>query len=68
MLGKVFAIATIITWLYKTAHPDAQKIALLRKKAILNKKLNNKAIVSNVKINTIVIHVYVFFGFPWNNK
>ena len=25
MLGKAFAIATIITWLYRTAHPDAQK-------------------------------------------
>ena len=68
MLGKAFAIATIITRLYRTAHPDAQKIALLRKKAILNNKLNNEAVVSNVKIKTIVIHVYVFFGFPLNNK
>ena len=32
MLGKAFAIATIITRLYKTAHPGAQKIALLREK------------------------------------
>ena len=33
MLGKVFAIATIITRLYRTAQPDAQKIALLREKS-----------------------------------
>ena len=68
MLGKVFAIATIITWLYRAAHPDAQKIALLREKAILNTKLNNEAVVSNVKINTILTHFYVFFGFPLNNN
>ena len=33
MLGKVFAIATIITRMYRTAQPDAQKIALLREKS-----------------------------------
>ena len=33
MLGKAFAIASIITRLYRTVQPDAQKIALLGEKS-----------------------------------
>ena len=43
MLGKVFAVATIMTRLYRAAHPDAQKIALLREKSNIKHQIEQRS-------------------------
>ena len=43
MLGKAFAIASIITRLYRTVQPDAQKIALLGEKNNIKHQIEQRS-------------------------
>ena len=43
MLRKAFAIASIITRLYRTVQPDAQKIALLREKCNIKQQVEQRS-------------------------